>query len=109
MTAGLSSQLLESLLTPGRIAVAILVFIVSSFIVDFTWKPSYPGSIPRVGFGGGITGNIRNWIGYVTHFGSWMEEGYEKVSQCLSGFLLCFRSPPRPLLSLTRKTTVHQK
>ncbi|KAK0617305.1 cytochrome P450 [Immersiella caudata] len=80
MTASLSLLLLESL-TAGRIALAILIFTVSSFIVDFTWKPRYPSSIPRVGFGGGIIGTFRNWIGYVTHFNAWVEEGYEKYTK----------------------------
>jgi len=85
MTAGLSSQLLESLLTPGRIVVSLLVFTVTSFIVDFTWKPRYPSSLPRVGFGGGLIGSVRNWVGYLNHFNSWVEEGYEKVG----AFCLC--------------------
>jgi hypothetical protein len=91
MTASLSLLLLESL-TAGRVALAIVIFTVSSFVVDFTWKPRYPSSIPRVGFGGGIIGTFRNWIGYVTHFNSWVEEGYEKVrpvppARCCASYL----------------------
>ena len=80
MAASIRWQLLEVLLTPSRIAIAFLACTVGSFVVDFTWKPRYPSSLPRIGFGGGVIGNIRNWIGYVTHFNSWVEEGYEKVS-----------------------------
>ena len=79
MATGVSAQLLEALLTPTRITIILVVFTVSSFIVDFTWKPRYPSSLPRVGFGGGVIGNIRNWVGYITHFNAWVEEGYEKV------------------------------
>lgn len=79
MTSGLSARLIEAVLTPTRIAIIIAVFTVSSFIVDFTWKPRYSSSLPRVGFGGGIVGNIRNWVGYISHFNDWVAEGYEKV------------------------------
>lgn len=79
MTSGLSARLIEAVLTPTRIAIIIVVFTASSFIVDFTWKPRYSSSLPRVGFGGGIVGNIRNWVGYISHFNGWVAEGYEKV------------------------------
>ena len=79
MTAGFSAQLLEAVLTPSRMAIIVFVFTIASFIVDFTWKPRYSSSLPRVGFGGGVIGNVRNWVGYISHFNAWVEEGYEKV------------------------------
>ncbi|KAK1759619.1 cytochrome P450 [Echria macrotheca] len=93
MTA-VSSHVLE-LLTPGRITVALLVFTVSSFIVDFTWKPRYPASLPRVGFGGGIIGSVRNWLGYITHFNAWVEEGYEKYTKHERAYVVP-SAPSRP-------------
>lgn len=81
MAVSLSAQLLEALLTPGRIAIVALFFTIGAFIVDFTWKPRYPSSLPRVGFGGGIIGSVRNWVGYISHFNTWVEEGYAKYTK----------------------------
>ncbi|KAK3381511.1 cytochrome P450 [Podospora didyma] len=94
MTTGISSLFLESL-TPGRVALAILVFTVSSFIVDFTWKPRYPKSLPRVGYGDGVVGTVRNWFGYMVHFNAWVDEGYDKYSKKGRAFVVP-SAPSRP-------------
>lgn len=78
MAAWLSSQLFESL-TPGRIAASVFVFTIASFIVDFTWKPRYSKSLPRVGFADGVLGTIKNWLYFATRYNMWVAEGYEKV------------------------------
>lgn len=78
MAVGLSSQLLESL-APGRVAALIVVFTVGSFIVDFTWKPQYPKSLPRVGSADGFLDTIKNWFYFVTRYNAWVAEGYDKV------------------------------
>ncbi|KAL2135049.1 hypothetical protein VTI74DRAFT_9969 [Chaetomium olivicolor] len=80
MAAGVSSQLLESL-TPGRTAAILLVFTIASFIVDFTWKPRYTKSLPRVGFDDSFLGTIKNWFCYATRYNAWVAEGYEKYSR----------------------------
>jgi hypothetical protein len=80
MVTSITSQLLESL-TPGRIVAAVIVFTISSFIVDFTWKPRYTESLPRVGCGGSLLGTLQNWFYYVARYNSWVAEGYEKVCQ----------------------------
>lgn len=78
MVTDLSSLLVESL-TPGRIVAALFLFTVSSFLVDFTWKPRYASSLPRVGCGSGLLGTLQNWFYFVTRYDSWVSEGYEKV------------------------------
>lgn len=78
MAAGVSSQLLESL-TPGNIAAVVFIFTISSFVVDFTWKPRYAQSLPRVGCGGSFLGTLQNWFYFVTRYNVWVAEGYEKV------------------------------
>lgn len=75
---GMSAQLLESL-TPGRIVAAVVVFTISSFIVDFTWKPRYADSLPRAGCGRGLLGTLQNWFFFVTRYNDWVAEGYKKV------------------------------
>ncbi|KAK3945482.1 cytochrome P450 [Diplogelasinospora grovesii] len=95
MAAGVSFQLLESLLTPGRITLLALLFTVSAFIVDFTWKPRYDKSLPRVGNGDGLVGTIKNWFGYVVHFNDWVDEGYEKYSKNDRSFVV-HSAPSRP-------------
>lgn len=82
MAVGVSAQLIESLLTPGRIAGLFSLFILSSFIVDFTWKPRYASSLPRVGSGDGFVGAIKNWLYYAPRFNGWVAEGYQKVYHC---------------------------
>ncbi len=78
MATGASGQLLESL-SAVRIAAAAVLFFLGSFFIDFALKPRYPKSLPRVGYGDGTLASLRNWIGYVMHFGEWVDEGYEKV------------------------------
>lgn len=79
MAVGVSSQLLESL-TPGRVSAAIVFFTVGSFIVDFTSKPRYSKTLPRVGFGDNFLGTIKNWFYFLARYNTWVTEGYEKVS-----------------------------
>jgi hypothetical protein len=78
MAGSVILHLLESL-TTGRVIAAVLVFFFGAFIVDFTWKPRYPASLPRMGYGDGVLGTMRNWLGYVLYFNDWVAEGYEKV------------------------------
>ncbi|KAL2020412.1 hypothetical protein VTK56DRAFT_8455 [Thermocarpiscus australiensis] len=94
MAAALSSQLLDSL-TPGHIAATIVVFTIGSFIVDFTWKPRYPKSLPRVGFGDSFLGTIRNWFYFATRYNTWVAEGYEKYSKHGRAFVVP-SAPSRP-------------
>lgn len=83
MAGSISGQLLESL-TVGRVVVAILAFLLASFVVDLALKPRYPKTLPRVGYGESSFATLRNWIGYVLYFGEWVDEGYEKVRESLA-------------------------
>ncbi|EAQ85066.1 hypothetical protein CHGG_09080 [Chaetomium globosum CBS 148.51] len=94
MVTGLSSLLVESL-TPGRIVAAVFLFTISSFLVDFTWKPRYTSSLPRVGCGSGVFGTLQNWFYFVTRYDSWVSEGYEKYSKNGRAFLVP-SAPSRP-------------
>ncbi|KXX73506.1 Ent-kaurene oxidase [Madurella mycetomatis] len=94
MAIGLSSKLLESL-TPGRVAVLIVVFTVGSFIVDFTWKPRYPKSLPRVGSADGFLGTIKSWFYFGTRYNAWVAEGYDKYSKRGRAFVVP-SAPSRP-------------
>lgn len=78
MAAGVSSQLVESL-TLGRFFGIAALFTIGSFIVDFTWKPRYAKSLPRVGCGTDILGTLKNWFYFITRYDAWVAEGYEKV------------------------------
>lgn len=72
--------LLSELTTSGRILGAACVLVVILFIVDVTTRPSYPDSIPRVGYGTGFVASVKNYfMAYVRHK-AWVAEGYEKVS-----------------------------
>ncbi len=95
MSGSLSARFLESL-TAGQIIAAGFVLLVSSFIADFTWKPQYPKSLPRVGHGDGIVATVRNWLGYTVHYNSWVEDGYKKVWAGDS----CLLVAPSPLSAL---------
>jgi len=94
MDTRISSHLVESL-TPGRIVAAVVLFTLSSFIVDFTWKPRYPKSLPRVGSGGGLLGTLKSWFYFVTRYNSWVAEGYEKYSKHGRAFVVP-SAPCRP-------------
>jgi hypothetical protein len=78
MAGSVILQLLESL-TTGRVIATLFLFLLGAFIVDFTWKPRYPASLPRIGYGDGVLGTMRNWLGYFLYFNDWVAEGYEKV------------------------------
>ena len=78
MTGSVTFQYLETL-TTGRVVAALCLFFLGAFVVDFTWKPRYPAHLPRIGYGDGVTGTVRNWVGYVLYFNDWVAEGYEKV------------------------------
>ena len=78
MAGSLSGELIESF-TVGRAVAAVFLFLVGSFLVDFSLKPRYPKSLPRVGYGEGAIATVKNWLGYVLHFGKWVDEGYQKV------------------------------
>ncbi|KAK4187204.1 Ent-kaurene oxidase [Podospora australis] len=95
MAAGLSAQLIESLLTPGRIAGLLFLFVLSSFIVDFTSKPRYGKSLPLVGSGDGVVGTVKNWIFYMPRFNIWVAEGYQKYTKHGRAYVTP-SSPSRP-------------
>jgi hypothetical protein len=78
MAGSVILQLLEWL-TTGRVIALLFAFLFGAFLVDFTWKPQYPRPLPRVGYGDGVFGTMRNWLGYVLYFNDWVAEGYEKV------------------------------
>ncbi|KAK4166398.1 Ent-kaurene oxidase [Cladorrhinum sp. PSN259] len=94
MTAGLSSQFIESL-TLGRIVVLFVIFIIASFIVDFTWQPRYPKSLPRLGSNDGYLGTIKNWFLYPIRFNGWVAEGTEKYGKQGRAFVVP-AAPARP-------------
>jgi len=80
-------------LTVGRVALVLALLTLASFLVDFTWKPRYSSSLPRVGNGDGLLGTIQNWIFYIVHHHHWVDEGYHKVrlsSLSLSQTLVLF-------------------
>ncbi len=79
MAGSLSAQFLQSLEAAGRVVAVLVVFFMCSFLLDFSLKPRYPKSLPRVGYGSGAVQTVRNWIGYVFRFEQWVEEGYQKV------------------------------
>lgn len=81
-------QLLDAL-TTGRVVAGVFLFFLGAFIVDFTWKPAYPASLPRMGYGDGMVGTVRNWLGYVLYFNRWVAEGYEKVRPFHGLILMC--------------------
>jgi hypothetical protein len=78
MTGNFSGQLFESM-TLGRVIATLFASVIASFLIDILRKPSYPSSLPRVGYGESVIATIRNWIGYVLYFTKWVDEGYEKV------------------------------
>ncbi|KAK4134810.1 cytochrome P450 [Trichocladium antarcticum] len=94
MAAGISSRLLESL-TSDRIVAAVLVLTICSFVIDFTWKPRYPQSLPRVGFGDSFVGTVKNWFYFATRYNSWVTEGYDKYSRHGRAFVVP-SAPSRP-------------
>ncbi|KAK3984594.1 Ent-kaurene oxidase [Cladorrhinum sp. PSN332] len=94
MAAGLSSQFIESL-TPGRIVILFILFSIASFIVDFTWHPRYPKSLPRLGSNDGYLGTIKNWFQYGTHFNDWVAEGTKKYGKHGRAFVVP-AAPARP-------------
>jgi hypothetical protein len=72
-----AEQILQSL-TVGRVITGISLLFLGSIIVDIAWKPRYPSSIPRVGYGGAV-GAIKNIVGYALYYNDWVKEGYAKV------------------------------
>lgn len=71
--------LLSELTTSGRILGAAGVFVLLLFVIDVATRPSYPASIPRVGYGTGFVAGVKNYfMAYVRHK-AWVAEGYEKV------------------------------
>jgi hypothetical protein len=87
MASSISLQLFESM-TTGRLVAAGFFVVLGSFIVDFTWKPQYPRSLPRTGNGGGVMGTLRDWFGYIFHHNDWVHEGYIKVRTCMFATIL---------------------
>ena len=82
MAAGsLHEQLLQAM-TAGRVASAVVVFLASSMVLDYWRKPSYPASIPRVGYGTGFVATLRNIAGFMLHYREWVHDGYVKVCIC---------------------------
>ncbi|KAK0672033.1 cytochrome P450 [Cercophora samala] len=81
MVVAFSSQLLESLLTPGRLALLSVLFVVVSFIIDIARLPKCPDSLPRVGSGRGLIASVKNCVLYVTRYNDWVADGYEKYNK----------------------------
>lgn len=76
--AGLVGLLSEPI-TSGRILGAAGILLILLFVIDVTTRPSYPASIPRVGYGTGFVASVKNYfMAYVRHK-AWVAEGYEKV------------------------------
>ncbi|KAK4200834.1 cytochrome P450 [Triangularia verruculosa] len=96
MAVTLSSQFLESLLTPGRLALLSLLFVVVSFVVDIARLPKTPDSLPRVGSGRGLVASVKNWVLYVSRYNDWVADGYEKYNKKGMAFVVP-SSPSRPL------------
>ncbi|VBB80102.1 Putative Cytochrome P450 E-class, group IV [Podospora comata] len=96
MAVALSSQVLESLLTPGHLVLLSVLFVVFSFIVDISRLPSCPDSLPRVGFGRGLVASVKNWVYYVSRYNDWIADGYEKYNKKGRAFVAP-NSPSRPL------------
>ncbi|OAA59627.1 cytochrome p450 monooxygenase [Niveomyces insectorum RCEF 264] len=71
---------LTARLTLSRLAAAGLTLLVAAFVADLARQPRYPRSLPRVGYGSGAWGTLRNWLGYAAHFNEWVEEGYRKYA-----------------------------
>jgi hypothetical protein len=85
MKGSFPEQIFEAL-TTGRVVSAVFFVLAGSLFVDLAWKPRYPDTIPRVGYGRGFVANLRNMMGYVMHYNDWVREGYEKVcTESLSG------------------------
>ncbi|ROT36464.1 cytochrome P450 [Sodiomyces alkalinus F11] len=83
----LRAQLLDCL-TIGRVILSIILFFIGSFVLDYTWRPSYPSSIPMVGHGRGLVNTIRNIANYMFHYREWVIEGYEKHSKSDRAFII---------------------
>lgn len=72
-------ELLESL-TWTRVFLYGALFLIISFIVDFTSQPKYPKEIAMLGHGRGWWAKVRNSIDYFTKHHDWITEGYVKVN-----------------------------
>ncbi|KAM0331369.1 hypothetical protein ACHAQA_003041 [Verticillium albo-atrum] len=83
----LRAQLLEPI-TLGRLIATVFLLFVGSLIIDYTWKPTYPTSIPMVGHGRGFIPGFRNFFGYVFHYRDWIIEGYEKHTKNDRAFIV---------------------
>ncbi|KAI6375397.1 hypothetical protein MCOR25_002964 [Pyricularia grisea] len=83
----LSLEILDRI-SVGRVLAGIFLFIVTSFIVDILQQPSYPKSLPRVGYGSGPIATVKNWLGYVFKFPQWVDSGYQKYSKAGKAFVV---------------------
>lgn len=81
------SQILERI-SLGRVVGGVFIFVVISFVVDFLQQPSYPKSLPRVGYGSGPIATVKNWFGYVFKFPEWVDAGYQKYSKQGKAFVV---------------------
>ncbi|KAK0629045.1 cytochrome P450 [Bombardia bombarda] len=89
------AMVVEDSFSLWRAALAIVFFTIVSFLVDFTWKPRYGKSLPRVGYGDGVLATVRNWIGYMVHYNDWVADGYERYSKHNRAFVVP-SAPSRP-------------
>lgn len=86
-------------MTFGRITATIFIFLVVSFLVDFSQKPRYPKSLPKVGYGDGLVATLRNWVAYISSFNDWATEGYKKYSKQNRAFVVpCAPSRPQEIV-----------
>lgn len=66
-------------ITTNHILGALGILIVTLLVVNFATKPSYPDSLPQVGYGKGFLATIQNCLLAYARHKVWVEEGYEKV------------------------------
>lgn len=73
-------QVVSQLVTSERIFATACILVAVSFVADLIRRPTYPDSLPRVGYGKGVVGAIKNYFLSFYWHKTWVQEGYEKVS-----------------------------
>ncbi|KAL6853207.1 cytochrome P450 [Trichoderma novae-zelandiae] len=67
------------------------LFLVLSFIVDFTSHPQYPRQIPVMGKGHGMLNALLDSFRYITNYHRWISDGYVKFGK--KGLPFIVRAP----------------
>ncbi|KAI9776745.1 MAG: hypothetical protein M1839_009389 [Geoglossum umbratile] len=99
------TETLSEAVTSGRIIGALCALVATLFIVDIATRPSYPDSLPRVGYGKGFVASIKNYLLSYYRHKSWVLEGYEKYSKCNQAFVLPSGLGRRSAVVLPRSQT----